>query len=415
MKRLLLILGVLVIVASGVWFFFGRMTKTDPVATTTTPFRSFFPLGNETTPDGALDGQLQNTPNSTIGTTPSRFKQLSARAVAGYTSFDQTKTITTPSSDPKTKPTTQSISSHIIRYISRANGFVYELTNGSAPVQVSNIFIPNIYEGVFADNGKTAIVRFLRDDKQTIATYSIPIPEPNPDNTRTQKQGVYFPDNSTSIALSPLSTLVARVTTEQGTAVITTSTSANLSKKVVLRNPFREWLLLWQNKSGIYVQTKASARIPGYLYLITPSQKLQKVLGTIPGLTTSVSPSGTYMLYSQSTPDGFVTKLFNTKTTKTTSISLALLPEKCTWTNTEDLICAGNTSPQSGIYPDAWYAGIMHFEDHLYRIYTGANTYDELYNGTVATFDMTNLSFDETKGIVYFIDKQTGVLWQYSL
>jgi hypothetical protein len=138
-------------------------------------------------------------------------------------------------------------------------------------------------------------------------------------------------------------------------------------------------------------------------------------VGDIAGLTASVSPNGTYVIYSQSTGDGFITKLFNTKKNTTVTLALSLLPEKCVWLKNEDAVCAGNSIVPDGVYPDAWYAGITHFQDRLYRIYTSVNTYDEIYNGEAAAFDMINLSMDEDRGLVYFIDKTTGLLWQYAI
>jgi hypothetical protein len=184
----------------------------------------------------------------------------------------------------------------------------------------------------------------------------------------------------------------------------------------LLRSPFREWLVSWGGKD-IFLQTKASGTASGFLYQVDAANKrLTRVLGDIKGLTTSISPKGTYVLYSESTPRGFVTRILSTKTGVVRSIGNSILPEKCAWLIDEDLICAGGGTIPEGTYPDSWYAGTTTFSDQIFRIYTGANIFDVLHTPTEGeSFDMTNLQVNESLGLLYFIDKQSGILWQFSL
>jgi hypothetical protein len=394
MRRILIITLILFFIGGALWFFFGR-DNTKSSTTAQSGFKSFFPIGGGTTVPGNIVDQPISTGNPT--TLPnSRFSQVSARAIAGYTTY-----------------------SNIVRYVSRANGFVYEVVDEAGtltpPLQISNIFIPNIYEAYFTDYNKTALLRFLRADDRTIATYSVPIPEPNPDNTRTQKEGTYLPDGIQSIATAPTSLQVARLTIENSLGVVTLTSSANKAPKEILRTPFREWLVAWPTQNNVYVQTKATATADGYLYTIDqPSKRLKKVLGDIAGLTTSVSPSGAYILYSQSVNGGFQTSLYSTKNGLAQALNLSILPEKCTWLKNEDLLCAGNSTVQSATYPDAWYAGLVRFQDQLYHIYTKSLAYDVLDTGS-NQFDMVQLRTNTNETYLYFINKYTGVLWRFEL
>lgn len=420
MRRGLIIILIAIIVAAGAWYWYAKKHQTAPGVPAVTDFSAFFPIGDTGDPT-ALMGQIgSNTPlgstDNTTAPTNSPFTVLSASPVAGYTSYTQPTTVTIPAdpSKPKSKPTTQTISQHIIRYVSRINGYVYEIVDHTTPLQVSNIFIPNIHEALFADKGNTALLRFVRPDNKTVATYSVPVPPANINGTRTQKQGIYFPDNSIQIASSPDTSQVARILIDSNGSLLSLSTSSNTKKVDLISNPFREWLLTWPSTKNLYLQTKPSSGVPGYLYRVdTSEKKLRRVLGDINGLTTSVSPSGTYILYSQSNTTGFVTKLLNTKTNTTRTLNLALLPEKCAWLANEDLICAGSPSVIPGTYPDDWYQGVTHFSDNLYRIYTDSLIYDTLYDNTSRSYDMTQLSIEETTRNIYFIDKTTGLLWQF--
>lgn len=406
----------MIVIAGVGWYIYAKKHQTAPGVPAVTDFGAFFPVGADVNPN--IPGTLQSPESIAVQATQTQsspFKQLSPDAVAGFTSFISTwkRTIPADPSIPKSKPTTETVTNHTVRYVSRNNGYVYEIVDGSIPLQITNIYIPNIYEAVFGDNHQTALVRFLRDDQQTIATYSVPIPPPNPDGTRTQKEGVYFPDNILQAVASPEGSQIIRLTSDPTSALISTTTPVNTKKVDVLRTPFREWILSWPTAKTLYAQTKASAQVPGFLYKIdTTEKKFRRVLGNINGLTTLVSPNGTYILYSQNSGNEFITKLLNTKTNTTQNFSLRILPEKCVWLQNEDLICAGNTSVPEAQYPDAWYQGIVSFSDQLYHIYSGTALYETLYDSTDRVFDMTNLTVDEGTHVIYFINKPTGVLWQ---
>ncbi len=417
MRKILLIVLVVILVAAGGWYFYAKSKQNTEGYPKVTDFGAFFPVGDNE--DSSIPGSVFPTEGEGGDTTTpintlSAFTQRSPHAVAGFTSYTVTVTTTVPADPaiPKSKPTTQVVTKNMLRYVSRSNGYVYEITDNSIPLQVSNISIPNIYEAVFADKYATALLRFLRDDQRAIATYSVPIPPANPDGTRTQKPGLYFPDRIAQVAVSPDSTQIARLTTDANGTLLSVTSSTNTKKVDYLRTPFREWILSWPSVKSLYMQTKASASVPGYLYRIdTTEKKLRRVLGEINGLTTNVSPSGTYILYSQNSGTSFVTKLLNTKTNTTQNLSLVILPEKCEWLANEDLICAGNTFVPEAQYPDAWYQGTVALTDQLYRIYTGSAIYDTLYDNSERSFDMTQLSVNEGAREVYFIDKPTGVLW----
>lgn len=417
MRRVFLFIILLVLVGGAVWYFFLR-TKTDengnPVAAT--GFQSFFPLGgtgSDSGPDGVVPTGTE-TPGSP--TNVSRFTQVTDRAIAGYTVFTLTKTVTLPNPDPKLPPIITTVTDHYLRYVARASGYVYEIKNAEPAVQISNIFIPNIYEATFADSNTTALLRFLRPDSQTIGTYSVPIPPINTDGTRTQIAGTFLSDNIDSLVVSPDTKLLARLTTDQNGALVSTTTTRGATKKDLIRSPFREWLISWPTQNTLYVQTKAASTANGFLYRIdSAAGRLRRVIGDIPGLTTSISQNGASILYSQSTQNGFVTRLFDTKTGVTTNLSLAILPEKCVWYVNNDLLCAGSNTVPEGVYPDSWYAGLTHFQDQLYRINPATNTYSVVYDGTERLFDMTDLKLDEGQNLLYFIDKSSGTLWKTTL
>lgn len=418
MRKRILILIIILILGGVGWYIYNKSKSVPNTDSTSSGFKDFFSFGdknNVNNPDNTIS-ENPSTGTQTENKTTSQFKQITPHTVAGYTIFKITNTITIPASTPKGKPTIQTSTDHVLRYVSRNSGYVYEIRNSGTPIQITNIYVANIYEALFADGGKTAILRFLGNDAKTIASYSVPIPEKNIDGTRTQKTGTYLPDNISTIATSPDGSLVARLTPDGTNIVLSSTTSTNKNRRELFRSPYHEWLTSWV-ANGLFLQTKASAFAPGFLYQVdTTEKRLKRVLGDISGLTTSVSPKGTYVLYSQSTNQGFITKILNINSGVTRNIGASILPEKCTWTAAEDLICAGGGNLPDATYPDAWYAGTVHFSDQLFHIYTGSNVFDVLYTPTeTGSFDMTNLQVDEDSNLLYFIDKQTGLLWQFTL
>lgn len=413
MKRIVISIVIILVIVTGAWFFFIRNTPNSTGNPFTDVFQTFFPIGSDgNNPDGVLPGQEIGT----NGEMSSRFTQVTQRPVANYSIFSLTYTDSKPNPEAGLPPIVSTITDHYLRYVSRANGYVYESRNAQAATQITNILIPNIYEAEFTDNNTIALLRFLRDDGRSIATYSAPIPPINPDGTRTQKQGTYFPDNILSYALSPDRKIIARLTADTNGGIISTSTTANTNKKDVLRTQLKELLLFWTKPNTLYAQTKAASSVNGFLYKVDTAQgRLVRVLGDIPGLTTSISPDGVYVLYSQSVQNGFITRILNTQTGVVTPIGASILPEKCAWFTNNNLVCAGNSYIPEGIYPDSWYAGITQFQDQLYNIDVVTNTYSVVYDGSDYQFDMTNLTLDEGRNMLYFIDKPTGLLWRVLL
>ncbi len=418
MKKTLLILIIILIGLGAFWFFYIK-PKTNEGTTTMDVVGNLFPIGNSIGDifSNGDENLFINDPNTVLNqNNTTNFKQVTNFPIAGYTTFNLTREVIVNNTENPNQPTRTNITDNILRYVSRETGYVFEKKNDDQGIQITNIHIPNIYEASFADNNNTAILRFLRPDNRTIATYSVPIPIADASGRKTQQNGVFLSDNIQSIATAKNSSTILELIKTQTGSTISSSSTNNTNKRTVTNQTFSEWLLIWPNPQNIYLQTKASSNVAGFLYRLEQNGRLNKIIGNVSGLTASVSPKNNFIIYSNSVEGGIVTKLFNMSNNTTTTMSLSILPEKCVWLENEDLICAGNTfMPNDGVYPDSWYAGITKLNDQLYRINTSTNTYTLLYNGSDRVFDMINLQMDEGRGILYFIDKPTGLLWQFSV
>lgn len=420
MRKILLFITILILISVGGLFLYNKFMVKDSTVAPTTLKSLFFndSTSNTATPSGGFSlGNIfnDNSFNVQTSTVPkSQFKRLTTYPVAGLVAYDRVETKIIPA-DPKivgSKPKTETTTKKVIRYVSRRNGYVYEIEGSTTPLQITNISIPNIYEAVFTNSNNNVLLRFLRDDK-TIATYNVSIPKENIDGTRTQLNGSFLPDNITSIAVSPNTSRIAYLIPNINGSTVSISDFANLKKTTLLENTFREWSLSWPQEKKVFLQTKPSHSVKGFLYSFdTPEKRLRRTLSDIFGLTSSVSPSGGYILYSESLQDSFVGRIYNTKDNSDISLGLAILPEKCVWMKNDNLVCAGGELV-GGKYPDDWYQGLVSLSDKVYLIDVSGGI-RTLFDGSEQSFDMINLSLDESSRLLYFINKPTGELWRFN-
>ena len=420
MRKVLIIIVLLALAFGAWWYFVVRGTgKTIPQAVS----EISFPLVGKITGRSTGDGTGYNIPNPSgdnsdaAANTPApkqQLEQLVPTPVAGFTVFNVQKTL--PVATGAAPDAGGFSSNNFVRYVDRASGYVYEIKNGGTATQITNIYIPNIYEAFFGAQGSKAFLRFLRDDQKTIATFAVPIPEANLDGSRTQLAGSFLPDNISSFAVSPDTNLLAQLAPNAtGGTVLTVSDTNNKSRKDIMNNNFHDWLISWTAQDRVSVQTKPAGTVEGYFYTILQSDvRLKKVISNIPGLTASISPQGTYVLYSHSTAQGFLTKIYTISGGNATTLAIAALPEKCIWTNDQDVICATDQDLPAGVYPDSWYAGLAHFSDRIIRISPGSGLMTVLYDGS-QEFDATNLVLDEANNQLYFINKNDASLWRLNL
>lgn len=182
----------------------------------------------------------------------------------------------------------------------------------------------------------------------------------------------------------------------------------------VFSSPMTEWRPQWINASTIAMTTLASREADGYLYFLdVPSGNFRKIMGPIRGLTTSVNPSGTMVLASQSTNKGFVLGTYSVTTGEAKGLDLVTLPEKCAWVNESIAACAIPRGIPDGQYPDDWYQGNVMFNDSFWLIDTSKGNTTNLFSEK--DFDGTSLATSPDAAYLYFINRIDGTLWSYRL
>lgn len=402
----LVILLALSLAGAGIWFFFFYEPPKQEFDFNTA-VSDFLPFGKLRETDGRGTAAPRGSSGQAVVSAPRSFgplTELAAAPVAGFTLLPGASTTTGP----------------VVRYMERATGHVYDVAPSSGKeTRVTNTTVPRVHEALFAEGGAAVLIRYLRDDNQTIETYSAKIGK-STTSEETELKGVFLPANIREVAVSPDGRKIFYLSAFAGGSAGFTASPENSAKLQIWGSPLNEWLSGWANEKTIVVTTKPSGGVTGYAYKIDPVAKTaEKLLGGIPGLTTLASPDGKYVLYGSSNGRQAALGIHYVKEHAGTLIGLASFPEKCVWAKDGvGAYCAVPEQLPSARYPDAWYQGTVLFSDRIWKIdaATGDTT---LLHGlrelSAERLDVVKPSLSVDGSILFFINKKDQSLWSLKL
>lgn len=427
-RKLIIIIVISIIVVFGAWIYKASQNTTNPDGTKSTSILgSLFPFGggNPKTPaSGTTGGETPATgepgaeqPQNTLS---ERITLVSNKLIAGYTVLPSPTIDAVPeySINDDSNASKQILTQlPIVRFAEKGTGYLYDINaHGENGKKVSGTVIARTAEAIFGDNGESVILRYIKDDNQTIASFlGHVVPSTLTSLNDGTLKGDFLPDEIPAVTISPdQKNFLFLLPTANGVAGISMKTDGT-AKKQLFKSSFSEWLLDWPS-TGPVLTTKANADTPGYTYLVTTSGTssgvFQKILGSINGLTTKMSPDGKALLYSVSGGNGFGLHLLRLKEGIDINLGLQTFPEKCTWTPDSAVIyCAVPEAPARLSYPDAWYQGSTHFRDTFWKIDAVIGTTTSINNGEGKVLDATNLAVDDHVRYLFFINKNEGSLW----
>ena len=425
-RKILLVLIAITILLVGVWFYFSFKSTSSPSGTTSsTTLGSLFPFGpSKTAPSGTTGDTTQTgtTTGDTTQTIPpettSALTHLSSKRIAGFTVVTPTSSApaTVDINDPTGKQVPAQAALPFARFAEQGTGYIYDVkVDGTGLVKQSGTVIAQTAEALFANSGNSVVLRYVKSDNQTVASYlGQLVPAVDATSTGTLR-GDFLPDNVSEIIPSPdLKNFFFLNPTATGVAGITMK-SDGTSKKQIFSSPFTEWLLDWSN-TGLFVTTKPSGTVLGQSYSVTTNGVLSKVLGDINGLTTKVSPDGSYVLYSVSKNNSVVLYIDHLKDGTQFNTGLSTLPEKCVWNGASTAIyCGATTSADQATYPDDWYQGKIHFNDSIWKINPATGRTAVLNSGEGNALDITKTQLDSKESVLVFTNKNDGSLWSFKL
>ena len=326
----------------------------------------------------------------------------------------------TPPGEPIPPPTETVLA---LRYVDRASGNIYQtFVDTIEERKFSTTIIPQVYEALFGNNGNSVIMRYLKEDGQTIETFIGTLPKEilGGDTTASYDiTGTFLPENIRDLVLSP-DTKNLFYLFESGGGIIGSMLNFTTNKKTqAFDSLFTEWLSQWPNDKTITLTTKPSYLAPGYMYTKNPSAKnLTQVLNNIIGLTTLASPDGKMVLYAN---NNLSLNLYYRDTRKTEPVGVKTLPEKCFWENTNTTIYCfvPKIIENSNQYPDVWYQGEESFSDQIWEIDTETGNATMLIDPAAISggeeIDGIDLSTDKERNYLFFVNKKDSHLWSFNL
>src|SRR3989344_3988041 len=312
-------------------------------------FKSFFPFGGNETPTG---GVVNNpTPNQEEESEQKNFTQklrkLSIEQVSGAGTLD-------------IKAGT------VVRYIEKATGHIFEIELFS-PNQnrISNTTIPKVYDAVWLNKNNSLITRYLREDDQTVDTYSITLKNVST-TTENTISGIALPPNINDVSVSGNSLFYLIKTTDSSTGFV--SNFDGSKKKQIWNSAIKELLSQYVKLKTVALTTKPAPNTPGFLYFVdTGTGQVRKILGDIVGLSTLVSQDGNSVLYLEQGNSAQMT-VFDQKNKTYTKNAPATFPEKCVWSNKNKNIvyCAVPRGFIDGGSLESWYKGSVSYTDDIW-------------------------------------------------
>lgn len=309
------------------------------------------------------------------------------------------------------------------RLVDKENGNIFDVILDSGDqYQVTNTTIPRVHEALITNNGKNVLLRYLKEDELTIASFYGRIPEQKlgDDISEAPLPGTLLEDDIEDVALSPDTTELYLQTAIGGNSTGVIRNIDTKKQSVVWQNPYSEWVAQWVNKNLMILTTKASGYVPGFVYsLNTVSGLFEKVFGGIGGLTTNTSPDGTQILFSGA-GNQINTSFYNIKDRKAFDVSIDTLAEKCVWLPTNiSVLCAVPKYIPEGVFPDNWYQGLVSFDDSFWQIDSNRLLDDEEIfdpsDYTTEIIDAINLSISPDGKYLLFKNKLDDSLWIYTL
>ncbi len=300
-----------------------------------------------------------------------------------------------------------------VRVIERATGNVFDIPLDTfEPVRITNTTIPGIYDSFWNNDGTITFTRsaynlFIKGTGVEI------MPGDGSTESIGSAQATYSYESILDTDTNPSQDMLYILEKEEsGSRGIITSFDGTDTREV-FTSPLSEWLVDWAEDEYVYLTTKPSGTVPGYLYYTSIQDgALHQLLSNRNGLTTKVNNRGDAILFSESSDATLYLSVLSEG--EETLLPFDTLPEKCVWdANGTGLYCGVPFSLPRVTYPDDWYKGNISFNDALW--YVDIETFNatflispEKYN---AKIDIIQPILSPDEHYLLFLNKKDMTPW----
>jgi hypothetical protein len=395
-----IVLGIILIILAA-YVLLGKSSTGS--GTTASGFKGFFPFGGGSSTSGTPTpaGQpVQQPAGSGQVNFAQKLRKLSSEPVAGAGTFDA-KSGTT------------------VRYMEKATGHIYDVELFSPnQTRISNTTIPTAYSATWTNGAKNAVSQYLKDDNQTIDTYSIALKD-NATSTEKTLSAVQFPTDITGFDTSGNSIFYLLATDSGSIGIVSDLTGGK--KKQIWNSPLRELLPQYVNAGTVALTTKPEQGLPGYLYFInTATGGVKRVMGDVSQLSTLANPDATLVAASGENGSSLSMALYKVSDGSQSAMTPATFPEKCVWSKKDKnvLYCAVPTDTLRSDSLISWYKGMTFFSDQLWKYDLKSHTaavVESFSSDTSEPIDIIKPILSDSEQYLVFVNKRDGSLWSLDL
>ena len=412
-KKILLVLGILIIVGIAVFFIFSsKPPLKEGENRVGFSIRDYLPFGRSedletsgtTTSETGGGGLPANgLSNPQINQLVPRLRKISNEPVAGAVVFN----IGTTS---------------VVRFIEKGTGNVYEAKSDSVAIaRLTNTTIPKIIRAFWLPSGAGFLAQTLISESEIIETNFVKL---NKNSASTTNESL----TPFSTTIGKLPTGIKEITIKPDGAKIFyyainglysdwfISNPDGTAAILMMSHPLTEWIPEWVSGNIVTMQTKGSSGSVSFVYTFDVSNKTLKKIGTgVLGLSSNPNFDGSLNLVSSggTFPGLYV---INSKTASTTKIAVSTLAEKCVWLKEKNptVYCAVPNQISGGSYPDAWHKGIVSTEDFIEKIDINNDIFynlADLVSLSDQKIDVVDMSISPDESHLIFRNKIDGYLW----
>ncbi len=415
-KKILLIVGILVIIGIALFLIFGSKPQTEGGESRVGfSISDYFPFGRGGDDMGANSTTTttnNNTASSTDGLSDGSVKQpiprlrkISNEPVAGAVIFNVGTT-------------------SVVRFVEKGTGNVYETKSDSLNNErLTNTTIPKIIRAFWLPNGSGFLAQTLLPESEIIETNFVKLNKTKASSTSE----ILTPFDTTignlptgvkEISIKPDSTKIFYYTLNGSYSNWFVSNPDGTGSSMVMTHPLTGWLPKWlpNNANTVMMQTKGSSQSIDFTYSFDVSSKTLKRIGSgVLGISANPNNDGSLSLISSGGPSPTL-YLIENKTAITTKIALSTMAEKCVWLKEKSptVYCAIPNQIPKGNYPDIWYKGLVSTEDFIEKIETTNDIFYNIANLTELSdqkIDVIDMSLSPDETHLIFRNKIDGYLW----
>lgn len=290
-----------------------------------------------------------------------------------------------------------------IRVVDRAKGHIIDIdTQTKEQTRISNTTLPGIIEAILFNEGKSVVMRYLREHSDVIETLVISNLSLNGGDTA----GIYLDENI--ISIKPISaTELAYITPAGfGSNIFVYNTQTNSTKNIYFSS-LQELRIIGGDKNNIYIQTKASFASTGYVYAVSKKTgRLTKIIDGGRGFNSLLSNDVSKLFITGT--NGALQYIYDQNFLTETVVDMPTVAQKCVFGNTKPILYCGVPVQFPSEMPDVWYMGIAALTDQLWVSNEDGST---SFLTSLSNIDVIKPQLSANDTHLFFVNKNDGSVW----